>query len=85
MAFHCTLYKIEEKYSSEALCTSNKIKVYHSYCIQRGQRGPEKLGQTLFAPKCHGWHRHSYGFPPVPKDICQPDEVVMINVDEEHF
>lgn len=71
----------------------NKSRVGHSYCNRRGHRGPEKLGQTPFAPKYHGLHRHSCGFPPLQKDIRQEiqqtgkisTEVIMTNVYEEHF
>lgn len=41
----------------------------YAYCSRRGRRGPGRLGQTPFAPKCHGSHHRSCGFLPVTKSI----------------
>lgn len=61
-------------------------KVADSYGNRRARRGPEKPGLTLFAPECHGWHHHSYGFLPdnnIMNEINQNNTNIWIYLQEQ--
>lgn len=65
-----------EDSDSGVLSTNNNSKVGHSYCNRRGQREPGKLGQTLSAPKCHGWRHHSCVF--LPENIYHTKRLMIL-------